>query len=294
MIRFDGRVVLVTGAASGLGAEYSRYLATRGASVVLADVDDRVREVASELGAAASVGDLSAAEAAERAVRLAVDTHGQLDGVVCNAGLAAAAGPVHRFDEASFERVLRSHLHHTLLVCRAAWPQLREADAASIVTTSSATALGLAGTSDYAAAKGAIWSTTRSMALDGARHQIRVNTVMPMAYTPMAAGFPDEDVRQWMRAAFDTVEVAPAVAWLLHPACSTTGECFTVGAGRVGRVVIATAPGWQSVDPLTLETVAEQWERVCSLDGMTVAASSGDDARHFARALAAPSNGEGA
>ena len=133
--------------------------------------------------------------------------------------------------------MLRSHLHHTAIWSRAAWPHLRGATGGgAIVTTSSATALGLASTSDYAAAKGAVWSLTRSMALDGARHGVRGNTVMPMAYTPMAATYPDETVRSWMQARFDAAEVAPVVAWLLHPDCTSNGECFSVGAGRVGRM----------------------------------------------------------
>ena len=252
------RAVVVTGAAGGLGAAYARQLHELGATLVLVDLDPEVEELAGSLGSThAVVGDVTDPDVADRAMLTALDQFGRLDGLVCNAGRGAAAGPVHRYDDERFDEVLRSHLHHTAIWSRAAWPHLRRADrGGAIVTTSSATAMGLAGTSDYSAGKGAIWSLTRSMALDGARHGVRVNAVMPMAYTPMAATYPDESVREWLRAKFDPAEVAPAVAWLLHPECPSNGECFTIGAGRVGRVVMAVAPGLELTEPLTFDAVA--------------------------------------
>jgi NAD(P)-dependent dehydrogenase (short-subunit alcohol dehydrogenase family) len=283
----SGRTVIITGAAGGLGAAYAVELDRLGAAVVLVDLDDAVEEVAGSLAAAhAIVGDVTEVGTADRAVRTAIEQTGRLDGLVCNAGLAAAAGPVHRFDDDRFDRVLRSHLHHTAIWSRAAWPQLRAADGGgAIVTTSSATAMGLAGTSDYGAAKGAIWSLTRSMAQDGQRHGVRVNAVMPMAYTPMAATYPDESVREWMQHEFDPAEVAPAVAWLVHPECPTNGECFSVGAGRVARVVMAVAPGLESSEPLTFDSVIAGWDRAMSLDGLAVADGSATDSMMMRRAM---------
>jgi hypothetical protein len=121
--------------------------------------------------------------------------------------------------------------------------------------------------------------------MDGARHGVRVNAVMPMAYTPMAATYPDERVREWMKAAFDPDEVAPVVAWLLHPDCPTSGECFSVGAGRVARVVMAVAPGLESATPLTLDGVAAGWDRALSVEGLVVAESSMSDSQMMRRAL---------
>ncbi len=282
----SGRTVIITGAAGGLGAAYAVELDRLGAALLLIDLDDAVEGIAGSLGAAgAIVDDVTDVETADLAVRTAVERTGQLDGLVCNAGLAAAAGPVHRFDDDRFDRVLRTHLHHTAIWSRAAWPHLRSADGGAIVTTSSATAMGLAGTSDYAAAKGAIWSLTRSMAQDGQRHGVRVNAVMPMAYTPMAATYPDESVREWMQREFDPAEVAPAVAWLLHPECPSNGECFSVGGGRVARVVMAIAPGLESAEPLTFDAVVAGWDRATSLDGLVVADSSATDSMMMRRSM---------
>ena len=108
---------------------------------------------------------------------------------------------------------------------------------------------------------------------------------MPMAYTPMAATYPDEGVREWMRAAFDPAEVAPVVAWLLHQDCPTSGECFSVGAGRVARVVMAVAPGLESATPLAVADVAAGWDQAMSLDGLVVAESSMTDAQMMSRAV---------
>lgn len=285
-IVLTGRTIVVTGAAVGLGAAHARTLDALGAVLVLVDLDESVHDVAASLSAAhAVVGDVVDRRTAELAVRTALDATGHLDGLVCNAGLGSTAGPVHRFDDEAFDAVLRSHLHHTAIWSRAAWPHLREAPHGAIVTTSSATAMGLPGTSDYAAAKGAIWSLTRCMALDGARHGVRVNTIMPIAFTPMASTYPDESVRDWMRASFDPAEVAPVVAWLLHPDCPSNGECFSVGAGRVARVVMAVAPGLESVEPLSVEAVAAGWDRATSLDGLVIAEDSNSDMMLMRRAL---------
>lgn len=283
----SGRTVIITGAAGGLGAAYADQLDALGAALVLVDLDDAVGAVADSLAAAhAVVGDVTDVGVADDAVHAAIERTGRLDGLVCNAGLAAGAGPVHRFDDDRFEQVLRSHLHHTAIWSRAAWPHLRGAEGGgAIVTTSSATAMGLAGTSDYSAAKGAIWSLTRSMAQDGLRHGVRVNAVMPMAYTPMAATYPDESVREWMQHEFDPAEVAPAVAWLLHPQCPSNGECFSVGGGRVARVAMAVAPGLESAEPLTFDAVVAGWDHATSLDGLVVADASATDSMMMRRAM---------
>ncbi len=285
-VELTGRSIVVTGAAAGLGAAYARELDALGASLVLVDLDASVHDLAASLSSASGVvGDVVERATAELAVRTALDATGRLDGLVCNAGRGALAGPVHRFDDESFDAVLRTHLHHTAIWSRAAWPHLREAPGGAIVTTSSATAMGLPGISDYAAAKGAIWSLTRCMALDGARHGVRANTIMPIAFTPMASTYPDEAVRDWMRARFDAAEVAPVVAWLLHPDCPSNGECFSVGAGRVARVVMAVAPGLESADSLTVDAVAAGWDRATSLDGLVIADDSNSDMMLMRRAL---------
>lgn len=281
------RTVIVTGAAAGIGAAHARQLDALGAALVLVDLDPAVADLAAGLSSAqAIVGDVVEREVADDAVAAALDATGRLDGLVCNAGRGSAAGRIHRFDDEAFDAVLRTHLHHTAIWSRAAWPHLRESPGrGAIVTTSSATAMGLPGSADYASAKGAIWSLTRTIALDGQRHGVRANAIMPMAYTPMAATYPDPAIREWMAAAFDPAEVAPVVAWLLHPECPTTGECFTVGGGRVARVVMAIAPGLESVEPLTFDGVVAGWEQACSLEGLVVAESSTTDSMMMRRAM---------
>ena len=223
--RFDGRVALVTGAARGLGRAYAEMLATHGARVVINDIDgDAARATADELDVAAVVADVST----EAGARSVIEHAGPVDVLVANAGVSW-----HRdFSEMSvseFDDALRHNLSSTFHIVRAVWTQMVARHYGRIVTTASGGIFGIAGRAHYVAAKGAVLAMTKTLAIEGEPYAINVNCVLPWGATRMArpgSSAPPAD------------DAAAAVAWLCHEQCSITGEAFTVGGGKIARVVL--------------------------------------------------------
>ncbi|MFI1797817.1 SDR family NAD(P)-dependent oxidoreductase [Streptomyces sp. NPDC020379] len=190
MSQLNGRVVLVTGAARGQGAEEARLLAAEGARVVLADVlDDAGRAVAAEIGRDRAVYvhlDVSGEAGWGAAVAAAKDAFGKLDGLVNNAGILRFNALVDTPEE-EFLEVFRVNQLGTFLGMRAAIPELVAAGGGTIVNTASFAALaGLPYVASYAASKAAVVAMTRVAALELAADGIRVNAVCPGGVdTPM-------------------------------------------------------------------------------------------------------------
>jgi NAD(P)-dependent dehydrogenase (short-subunit alcohol dehydrogenase family) len=244
----DGRVVLVTGAASGIGRATAELLAGMGARVVCADIDGaHGAEVASELGGALfSAIDVAQEGGVERVVREAIDIHGRLDAAANCAGVGGGHGETHEYPIDAWDRIVAVNLRGTWLSMRAELPALLEQGGGAIVNVASTLGLrGAPNASAYSASKHGVIGLTKTAAIEYAQRGIRVNAVCPGAIdTPMM----DDTFRRFpgfrdvltgfvpMGRMGAPEEVAAAIAWLLSDAASfITGEALTVEGGLLSR-----------------------------------------------------------
>ena len=246
MGRFEAKVVLVTGAASGIGAASAKRFAAEGAALVLGDVNEEGlaalrKEIEAAggraVGAVTDVADLAQVEAL---FALAVSDYGRLDVVFNNAGIGAF-GKTPDLDPADWLRVFEVDVHSVFYGCRAAIPIFREAGGGVIVNTASISGLGGDyGLSAYNAAKGAVVNYTRAAAIEHARENIRINAVCPgPVETPLAQSLLDhERVKPAYEAAIPmgrpgrAEEIAAAAAFLASDDASyITGAMLVVDGG---------------------------------------------------------------
>jgi len=183
MSRLQGRRTVITGAASGIGAETARLFVAEGASVVLADLEvERGRKLAAELGDQARFVEVDVAEegAIERAIDESVSTFGGLDALFNNAGNPGSFGRVEDMDMELFDRTVAIHLRGVFLGIRAAARIMRPQGHGSIINTGSVAGLraNYAG-HDYSASKAAIIHLTKTTANELGEDGVRVNAICP-------------------------------------------------------------------------------------------------------------------
>jgi NAD(P)-dependent dehydrogenase (short-subunit alcohol dehydrogenase family) len=191
-MRLNGRTAIITGAGSGIGRASALLFATQGAFVALVDRDAAgLKEAIAAVGDAKGdgsthVGDVGDADFAQATVGEIVARRGRLDALMTAAGWSCG-GTVLTTDPADWDAVFRTNVGGTWLWSRAAVPAMQQQGSGSIVTLASQLAIaGGRGNSAYIAAKGAIISLTRTMAVDFATDGIRVNAIAPGAIdTPM-------------------------------------------------------------------------------------------------------------
>jgi NAD(P)-dependent dehydrogenase (short-subunit alcohol dehydrogenase family) len=284
--RFDGRVVVVTGAGRGIGRAYARLLAARGAGVVVNDLGGSmagegadsgpasavVGEIAGAGGAAiADTNDVSTVSGAEALVGAAVEHFGRVDVLVNNAGIIRWAS-FPEADADTLERHLAVHVRGAFNTTRAAWPHMVAQQYGRVVMTTSTGMLGLPGNLSYATAKGGVLGLTRNLAVEGAPHGIKVNAIAPAAVTRMAGQSGDEP--DAVAPVTAPEQVAPMVGYLAHEDCPVTGEIYMAGFGRFARLFVATTEGYVHATPdATVEDVAAHWAQINDETGYSVPAN---------------------
>jgi NAD(P)-dependent dehydrogenase (short-subunit alcohol dehydrogenase family) len=194
----------------------------------------------------------------------ALSRFGRIDILINNAGIIRWAG-FPQADEDNLARHLAVHTVGSFNTARAAWPHMYKAKYGRIVMTTSSGIFGLPNNTSYATAKAAVIGLTRSLAVAGASHDIKVNLIAPAAMTRMAGSDPSPDMAPEL--------VAPMAAYLAHEDCPVSGEMYSAGAGRFARLFIAETPGY--VHPATevrIEDVAQHWQAINDETGYSVPA----------------------
>ncbi|KAE8323207.1 hypothetical protein BDV39DRAFT_182654 [Aspergillus sergii] len=264
---FKGKVALVTGGGNGLGRAYCLLFAKYGASVVVNDLVDPepvVQEI-KKLGGQA-VGNKASCEDGDAVVKTAIDAFGRIDILVNNAGILRDKAFTNMNDDL-WNPVLNVHLRGTYKVTKAAWPYMLKQKYGRIVNTASTSGIyGNFGQANYAAAKLGILGFSRTLAIEGAKYNIKVNTIAPNAGTNMTRTIMPEEMVQ----AFKPDYVAPLVVLLssdIVPGTGTKG-LYECGSGWF------TSTRWQRsgghgfpVDvKLTPEEVVKNWKKITNFD----------------------------
>lgn len=247
---FKGRVAIVTGAGGGLGRQHALALARRGAKVLVNDlggavdgsggsvsaaqaVVDEIRAAGGEaLANGASVTDFAAVEAM---VQQAVDAWGRVDILVNNAGILRDKS-FAKMDMADFRLVVEVHLMGAAHCCKAVWPHMVAQQYGRIVMTTSSTGLyGNFGQANYGAAKLAQVGLMQTLAIEGAKYDIRVNALAPTAATRMTeALFPPQ-----ILDALQPEAVVPAMLALAHESAPTrTILCAGAGSFEAAHITL--------------------------------------------------------
>lgn len=294
-IRFDDRVAIVTGAGGGLGRHYALELARRGARVVVNDLGgDRsgqgasdaalavVEEIRSSGGTAmANGGSVADYDQMVEMVARATEAWGGVQILINNAGVLRDKS-FAKMDPADFAFVVQVHLLGSAYATKACWDTFRAQNYGRVLMTSSSSGLfGNFGQSNYAAAKLGIAGLARTLHLEGAKNDIRVNTIAPTAGTRMTEGlFPDDAF-----AAFAPEKVAPAALYLVSED-APSGQIVGAGAGVVQASYTTLTRGVAlHGDDLSPEGVARHWAAIADRAGEIVPGSGAEQALLIARTL---------
>jgi NAD(P)-dependent dehydrogenase (short-subunit alcohol dehydrogenase family) len=298
-IDFKGRVAIVTGAGGGLGRQHALALAARGAKVLVNDLGgardgsggsvSAAQAVVAEIRAAggealangASVTNFAAVQAM---VQQAVDAWGRVDILVNNAGILRDK-TFAKMDLADFELVVDVHLMGAVHCTKAVWAIMNAQKYGRIVMTTSSTGLyGNFGQSNYGAAKMALVGLMQTLALEGAKNDIRVNCLAPTAATRMTEGLMPQAVLDVLQPE----AVVPAML-VLASQDAPTRTILCAGAGSFEAAHITMTEGvWIGTDAMTPERLAERLLEVTDRAGDCVPQSgSAQGSNEVAKAMAA-------
>jgi NAD(P)-dependent dehydrogenase (short-subunit alcohol dehydrogenase family) len=278
MITFDEQVAIVTGAGHGLGRSHALALAERGARVVVNDLggardgtgasSDAALGVVSEIEQAggeaiANGADVTDPDAVEAMVDEAIEKWGRVDILVNNAGILRDKSFAN-MERSDFDLVVNVHLTGTAICTKAVWGHMREQNYGRIVVTTSSSGLyGNFGQTNYGAAKLGVVGLMNTLRTEGAKYDIRVNALAPVALTRMTEDIIPEEAKGLL----NPEEVTPGVVFLVSKD-APNGIVLAAGAGGFASARIYETEGiWLSPEDRTPENIAARFDEIRDPEG---------------------------
>jgi NAD(P)-dependent dehydrogenase (short-subunit alcohol dehydrogenase family) len=287
----DGKVAIITGAGGGLGEAYAKLFAKEGASVVVNDLGGSrdgsgngtsaaaqkvVDEIIAEGGKAVANGDdVSTMAGGENILKTALDAFGQVDILVCNAGILRDKSFANT-SEQDWDLVVKVHLKGTYCCVLPVWKWMKDnGKGGSMVLTSSTSGLyGNFGQTNYGAAKAGIYGMVRVLAIEGRKYNIRVMCLAPGAYTRMTADLPGRIGKDPDPLSLPE-NIAPGVLYMVSDlAADHSGKVLGVSSRGVREIKMLQTEGFQPGRPYTAQEVADNASKVFFADATERTAAS--------------------
>ncbi|KAL7919720.1 NAD(P)-binding protein [Trichoderma austrokoningii] len=271
-LRYDGQVVVITGAGGGLGKAYATFFGSRGASVVVNDLGGSFKGEGNSTKAAdvvvdeikkaggKAVANYDSVEHGERIIETAIQAFGRIDILINNAGILRDIAFKNLKDE-DWDLIIKVHVTGAYKCTRAAWPHFRKQKYGRVINTASAAGLfGSFGQTNYSAAKLAMVGFTETLAKEGAKYNILANVIAPIAASRMTETVMPPDVLKALRPEW----IVPLVAVLVHSNNTENGSIFEAGAGHVAKLRWERSSGLllKADDSYTPGAILKQWNKV--------------------------------
>ncbi len=288
-VQFDDRVIVVTGAGSGLGKCHALEFAKRGGKVVVNDLggavdgsgggnaaaDLVVKEIEAAGGTAvANYDSVSTPEGGESIIKTAIDNFGKVDVVINNAGILRDRS-FTKMSQAEIESVLDVHLKGAFFVSQPAFRVMKENGYGRFVSTASAAGVfGNFGQANYGAAKMGIVGLSNVLAQEGQKYNIKSNVIAPIALTRMTEGIMDG-----LGLKLDPEYVTAMVVYLASEQCELTHEIYSVGAGRYAKVFVGLCQGWTDTkaETISADDVMAHIDQIRDEKGYVVPGSAAEE-----------------